>query len=650
MRRSIPVLLCLVGLASVVHAGDTPTPTATATPAETALAGVHAGSKGGTIVVTPRGTLVAERHAATVVRTDATGTPLARLELGGELGELVHDGKSRAFVAERGSDRIVEILDGETLESGRTIAIAEPYGLALSPDGKTLLATSVAEQSLVAFATDDLSVRWRIDLAAEPRGVAISADGSEAIVGFLSRASLAVVDLPDASDASVSKPSASKPSASPKVRWQSLDPRDQVVVVEDELGDGAKTVDIREAPSRFRVPQGAGRRHVRNSFAVGYLGDGRAITTHQLATPQLVHKPEEGDEDSYGGAQVQMPPVVHRLSWIRDPGSASARHASTEIAVHQPRAFGYDQATDTLYVGGYGDDRVVAIADASQATPSLLWSTKLDRKVSACGIDGMVVDGDTLRVHCELSRRVLSLPLRHGVTDDRKLGKLAVRGPELAPSRRSAEVEHGAELFRRANDGRLSGAGALACASCHPEGRADGLTWRLGEHVLQTPMLAGRVVGTAPYKWDGQDESLTASVRHTINRIGGNSSFVERKEINALVAYVSSLQSPKAPAVADADAHARGRSLFEDKTLGCASCHGGEKLTDGAQYPLKSALAQTDTPSLVGLAHSVPYYHDGSAESLHALLTDRGSVHDMAELGGLSDAQVDDLRTYLESL
>lgn len=633
MRRSLPVLLSLVGLASVVHAGDGIAPRT----AEPKPGGdrIHAGSRGSTIVITPRGTLVAERHAATVVRTDAAGAPVAKLELGGELGELVYDGHARAFVAERGSDRIVEVLDGETLTLGRSVKIAEPFGLALTPDGKTLLATSVADQSLVAIATSDLSVKWRVELAAEPRGVAIAADGSEAVVGFLTRASLAVVDLD---------------GDAPKLRWQSLDPRDQVVVVEDELGEGEKFVELREAPSRFRVPQGAGRRHVRNSFAVGYLADGRAITTHQLATPQLVHKPEEEDEDSYGGAKVEMPPVVHRLAWIRDPGRASAQHATTEIPVHQPRAFGYDDASDTLYIGGYGDDRVVAIADASQATPWVLWSTKLDRKEPACGIDGVVVDNNTLRVHCELSRRVLSLPLAHDIVDDRKLSKLAVRGPELAASRRSAEVEHGAELFRRANDGRLSANGTLACATCHPEGRADGLTWRLGEHVLQTPMLAGRVVGTAPFKWDGQDESLFASVRHTINRIGGDSGFVERKEINAIVAYVSTLQRPKAPQIADASAHARGRALFEDKTLGCASCHGGETFTDGAQYPLKSALAQTDTPSLVGLAHSVPYYHDGSAESLHALLTDRGSIHDMAELGGLNDVQVDDLRTYLESL
>lgn len=636
MPRSISVLAATLGLASVVHATghtapDDPSPATASTPGDAP----HVGSRGGTVIVTARGPLVAERHAATVIRTDADGAPVARVELGGELGELVHDGRGQVFVAERGSDRIVELVDGETLSAGRSVAVSEPFGLALTPDGETLLATSVAEQSLVAISTADLTVRWRIELAAEPRGVAIAKDGREATVGFLTRGSLAVVDLTDADHT---------------VRWQSLDPRDQVVVVTDEFSEGEKFVEVREAPSRFRVPQGAGRRYARNSFAVGYLGDGRAITTHQLATPQLVHKPAAEDGDSYGGAAVETPRIVHRVSWIANAGHAAAHHATTEIDVHQPRAFGYDAATDTLYIGGYGDDRLVAIADASQAAPWVQWSTKLERKQPACGIDGIVVDGSTLRVHCELSRRLLALPLDHETVDERTLGKLARRGPELAPSRRSAEVEHGAELFRRANDGRLSDNGTLACASCHPEGRADGLTWRLGAHVLQTPMLTGRIVGTAPYKWDGQDATLRDSLRHTIDRIGGDSAFVGRKEVAALAAYLSTLPAPKTPAIADAAAHARGRALFEDETLGCATCHGGATLTDGAQYPLASNLEQTDTPSLIGLAHSAPYYHDGSADSLHTLLTDRGSIHDMATLGGLRDDQVDDLRVYLESL
>ncbi|MBV8756706.1 MAG: cytochrome C peroxidase, partial [Deltaproteobacteria bacterium] len=52
----------------------------------------------------------------------------------------------------------------------------------------------------------------------------------------------------------------------------------------------------------------------------------------------------------------------------------------------------------------------------------------------------------------------------------------------------------------------------------------------------------------------------------------------------------------------------------------------------------------------IGLAASAPYFHDGSAVTIEALLRDRGAVHGMAESAKLSDAQVADLTAYLESL
>jgi cytochrome c peroxidase len=57
-----------------------------------------------------------------------------------------------------------------------------------------------------------------------------------------------------------------------------------------------------------------------------------------------------------------------------------------------------------------------------------------------------------------------------------------------------------------------------------------------------------------------------------------------------------------------------------------------------------------DTPSLIGLAASAPYYHDGSAVTLEAVIRDRGDVHGMAETSKLSDTQVADLTAYLKSL
>lgn len=598
------------------------------------------GGVGSSIVADAHGVLVAERNAGALVRADASGNPLARLELAPGLGQLVRDAGGRVFVADRGADRIVEVAPGDAKVPPailRDVAVTEPYGVALTPDGATLLVTSVADQELVAIATKDLSIAWRVRLAPEPRGVAVSPDGARAMVGFLATGAVAVVEL-DAKGETV--------------RWHALDPRDHVGLVESDEEfdmDEGEMVEIREAPSRFQVPTDAGRRLARGGFALAFVGNDRAIVPHEVAIPQLVSKPVVESEDSYGGVEA-LSPISHHLAFVARPGTARARVESQVVSLHQPRAIAYDAAKDLLYVAGYGDDAIVALADASQPAPYVAWRARVGER-DACGVDGLALADSTVFVHCELARAVIPIH-----TDRLEFGNAFhldanwKRGPELAKSLRSADVERGAEVFRRANDFRLSQEGQLACASCHPEGRSDGLNWRLGKSILQTPMLAGRVASTAPYKWDGQDRDLRHSIEHTIDRIGGDASSVSSRDLRALEAFVASLPAPRAPSVRDADAVARGKALFDGDALKCATCHSGTALTDGAQYPLASALEQSDTPSLVGLAHTAPYYHDGSAEDLWALVTDKGSVHDMADLSGLSVAQREDLHAYLRSL
>ncbi len=605
-------------------------------------AGPHVGSHGGTIVVDDHGLLVVERNAGAVVRSDLDGNPQARLQLHEALGEIVHDGAGQVFVADRAADRVVRVAAGDDTGQGLAeagaVEVSEPHGLALTPDGRTLLVTSVAEHQLVAIDTATLKIQWRRELAAEPRGVAVSADGSRAAVGFLTSGALAVVDLA---------------AAGRQVRWHSLDPRDHIDIEEDDAEEGFGAVaELREARSRFQVPTDAGRRQARAVFAVGFLGGDMMVAPHQLATPQMKLQPAAEVEDSYGGGAESIPRLIHRVARLDQPGAQVAKTAMITLEVHQPRSLAYRLDDDTMFVGGYGDDQVIAVRDASQHAPYVRWSAQLGSKRDACGIDGLVHRDDSLWVHCELSRRVVRLDLnRVSIVGGqaRAQGDAWHTGPQLADSLRPELVERGAELFRRGNDRRMSDGGVLACASCHPEGRADGLTWRLGKSILQTPVLAGRLQGTAPYKWDGQDEDIDDSLHHTIRRLGGFPEDVRRREFEGLRAYVMSMTPPRPPEVSDPEAVARGKTLFQSKELGCDACHVGDKLADGSQYVMDGRRWSTDTPSLLGLAHSAPYYHDGSAGDLRTLLTDRGNVHDMAELGSLSEAQVGDLTAYLRT-
>jgi cytochrome c peroxidase len=71
---------------------------------------------------------------------------------------------------------------------------------------------------------------------------------------------------------------------------------------------------------------------------------------------------------------------------------------------------------------------------------------------------------------------------------------------------------------------------------------------------------------------------------------------------------------------------------------------------DGEKHKFSGTLGESDTPSLIGLASSAPYFHDGSAATLEALLRDRGAVHGMGDASKLTDKQVNDLIAFLETL
>jgi mono/diheme cytochrome c family protein len=603
----------------------------------------HGGSHGGVMIVDAHGLLVVERSAGALIRADREGQRLAELKLTPGLGEIVHDGAGNVFVADRAAGRVIRVDPGDATGKGlaevAAVELGEPHGLALTPDGATLLVTDVSEHQLVAVDTAKLTVRWRVELEPEPRGVAISRDGSLAVVGFLSSGSLAYVELD---------------SAGERVDWRALDPRDHVEVTQESDGwGGMMTVArLKEQRSKYQVPVETGRRYARNFYALAFVGHDMLVAPHQLATPQLERVPDEGREDTYGGGAESIPPLVHQLAIVARPGAVDSHVRFVDLDIHQPKAVAYDIARDTLYVAGYGDDEVAAIADVTQQMPYVDWVAHVGDGKS-CGVDGIALalpseDGKSsgLWIHCEFRRQLLRLDPGDPATRD---DDTWLHGAELATSARSEQVERGAELFRRGDDHRISANGMMACNNCHPEGRADGLTWRLGDSILQAPILAGRVGTTAPYKWDGQDPTLKASIRHTIQRLGGSEfSLLSDAEVEAMVAYIESLPPPRARKAADPDAVARGRKVFDAEA--CSACHVGPKLADGDQHPLDTTMAQVDTPSLLGLSHSRPYYHDGSADDLWTLLTDRGTIHKMADTSKLSDAQLRDLDAYLESL
>jgi hypothetical protein len=165
-----------------------------------------------------------------------------------------------------------------------------------------------------------------------------------------------------------------------------------------------------------------------------------------------------------------------------------------------------------------------------------------------------------------------------------------------------------------------------------------------------------------------------------VTQMGGHGSFVEPRtgvavtngttdlvssKLPALQAYQLSLAAPAPPpGTFDATAAARGATLFNG-AAGCSACHQGPELTDanirlhppsdvvsepepdGAPgWASRSATRQYRTAPLRGAWQHPPYFHNGSAATLEAVVR----TYDARKSLRLTEAQVADLVQYLKSL
>jgi mono/diheme cytochrome c family protein len=137
-------------------------------------------------------------------------------------------------------------------------------------------------------------------------------------------------------------------------------------------------------------------------------------------------------------------------------------------------------------------------------------------------------------------------------------------------------------------------------------------------------------------------------------------------KLAALLDYQLSLRPPQAPRGSlDEAAVARGKRLFRNDAQ-CARCHQGPDFTDvlsgpdrrvpflhdpaetgmDPAYAARTATGQYRTTPLRGLLQHPPYFHDGSAHDLLAVVNHYDALFGLK----LTDAQKADLIEYLKSL
>ncbi|MRG91648.1 c-type cytochrome [Polyangium spumosum] len=195
-----------------------------------------------------------------------------------------------------------------------------------------------------------------------------------------------------------------------------------------------------------------------------------------------------------------------------------------------------------------------------------------------------------------------------------------------------------------------TGFNSLACASCHPEAMDDARTWNFNPiGPRRTQSIRGGILATAPLHWDGDMEDLGHIMSEVfVNRMGGAP--LGPRQSRLVGRWIDAQPVLPKAEVADTSAVERGKELYFDAKVGCASCHSGEKLTNNDWADVGTGKA-FQVPTLMGIGDRAPFMHDGCAPTLRDRFNPAcggGDKHGVTS--HLTTAQVDDLVTYLETL
>ncbi len=588
------------------------------TPPLLALSAQKGGPTSGAIVLATLGdrrvALVADgaARALQVVDLDAnaalSSTPLA----GAPSAVLVENG-GRIWVA-LGDAARVQILEApraptDSFESVGVVPVpVEPVAMLATPGGDVLVASRWGH-ALTSFDPARLVRRFTLDLPRDPTAMALSSDGTKAYVAHAVGGQLSEVSLDE--------------------------PHGLRTVA---LGSH-RTVE----PGACGVALG-GLRHeeiVNQSYSILRASSGAIVLPAVLVDPVPI---VDGLSASYGGRWWSREPSARFVLATVGPGEEPPKLALSPAQgladCLLPRAAALDESAHRVLVTCLGRDEVMAYDLASTSGTARATS----RWRVPAGPTAIVVDSASRSavVWSDFDGVLSVLPLSDGK-----------RAPELirvaGQARLEPKLARGRRLFYAADTSRVSFDGR-ACASCHLDGRDDAITWMTRQGPRQTPMLVGRLDGTAPFGWEGEHATLEAHFASILDRLGGAG--LDKGEQRDLFAWIESLSPPAEPGSSE-DAWVRGQEVFQSAEAGCSRCHAGEgRLTDRARHDVGTGSRHDpgpfDTPSLRFVGRSAPYLHDGRFPTVRATLL--GLDEHMGRVGVLAPQDLDALVHYVESL
>ncbi|MEM7587463.1 MAG: Ig-like domain-containing protein [Acidobacteriota bacterium] len=512
-----------------------------------------------------------------------------------------------------------------------------PVGLAVSPDGSTVYVSLQGSGELRRFDAVTRQQTGSLELGPTPRAIAVTGDGSRVLVTRF-RSPLHHAEVWDVDAATLSL---------------------------------TRTLRINKFGGEDNRDTTASGRGVAN-YLVGITlspdSQSAWVSANKPNSERGLFFAEDLDTDN------SVRNILARLDLATNTATGAIDLDNSDSA----SAAGFSPLGDYLFVTIQGTNDVVVL-DALNADASSGLGSLFTRLGTGSAPQSVCADATTNRVFVKnfMGRDVTAFEadelFRFG---DKTIDSSAI--PAVASETLSASVLNGKRIFYNAGDPRMSAEGYISCASCHLDGGHDGRVWDFtgrGEGFRNTTDLRGRAgMAHGNVHWTANFDEIQ-DFENDIRGPFGGSGFMSDADFSAtsatlgppkaglsadlddLAAYVASLadaslpRSPyRAPDGTLTSEAAAGRTVFQN--LGCGSCHSGARFTDStlgtatlhdlgtlrtsSGQRLGGTLDGIDTPTLLGVWDTAPYFHDGSAPTLEDVFTVAGGDILQAEDGTVS--------------
>ncbi len=492
-----------------------------------------------------------------------------------------------------------------------------PVGLAISPDGDTAFASLHGSGALLRFDTQTRQQTGSLDLGPTPYGLAITGDASRVLVTrFMSPRNHAEVWEVNASAMTLNR-----------------------TIVIPKFG-GDENFDSTAA--------GRGVANYLAGITIATSGDTAWVASNKPNSERGVLFGPDLDQDNS---------VRNIISQI-DLNTGTFVRAIDIDNSDSSRAIAFSPLGDYLAVALQGNNETV-VFDALAMDAANGLGSFVTRLGAGSAPQGICIDRTTRRTYVKnLMSRDVTVQETASLLDVGSVSITSSTVQTVANEAMAADVRLGRDIFYNASDPRMSSEGYLSCATCHVDGGQDGRVWDFtgrGEGLRNTTTLRGRAgTGHGNVHWSANFDEIQDFENDIRNNFGGSGFLTDADfaltsdtlgpskagrsaDLDALAAYVTSLDSSTAPRSPwrNPDGSMTNSGLAGEThfaALGCANCHAGADLTDStlgtetlhdvgtlrttSGQRLAGPLLGIDTPSLLGVWTTAPYFHNGSAETL----------------------------------